>query len=161
MASQLHAPFHLQPRNWGPTQTHLHQLVLVLLRDTWPHLWGKTCPSQEHSQDSPPPVSSDILFIVLATAASGRQSAHPAPSQLSSVSTTCRQHPRDWGVTRFTWPITYLPGSPRSAAAPCCAGGSSPTCYWWQWHQTPASPPPTPTPPACPAETGQRPCREG
>lgn len=31
MASQFHAPL---PKNWGPTQTHLHQLVLVLLRDT-------------------------------------------------------------------------------------------------------------------------------
>lgn len=111
--------------------------------------------------NSPPPVPSDILLLVLAAAALRMQSAHPASSQQNSASTTSRQHPRDWGETRATWPMTYHPGSPRSAAVPCCAGGSSPTCCWWQWHQTPASPPPMPTLPVCPAETDQRPCREG
>lgn len=78
------------------------------------------------------PVPPDILLMVLATAALQRQGAHPASPQLSSVSTISRQHPRGWGVTRVTWPITYHPVSPHSAAAPCCAGGSSPTCCWLQ-----------------------------
>lgn len=50
--------------------------------------------------------------------------------------------------------MSYRCWSPRWPAGPGCEPGSLPTGCWWQWCQTPASPPQPPTACETPAGTG-------
>ena len=97
------------------------QPILVLLRDTGPYSLGNICLSWD----------SQVLWWC-GYSCLQRQGAHPRHCNWALLAPLLGSIQEAREAIHINRPIAYHPGSPRSAAVPCSAAGSSPTCYWWR-----------------------------